>query len=120
MAMSASQVQSSPQYRAPNPRNFHPNMVQGGFQRPPLRGPRPQQGQYTPKHLLYCTHCKFTGHTYEECWKRIGYPPGYGPRYPQSPRPQAAAATTVYQPGVIDGLSSLNLTPEQYHTFIMF
>ncbi|CAN1328951.1 Retrovirus-related Pol polyprotein from transposon RE2 [Linum perenne] len=110
MAMSAAQ---SSQYRPPQPRFPHGGTPRGILPRPSQRGPRPQ-GTYSSRSHLHCTYCKFTGHTYEECWKRIGYPPGYTPRYSQTPtpRPQVAAASS-HQPGLIDRLSGLNLTQEQ-------
>ncbi|CAN1833001.1 Retrovirus-related Pol polyprotein from transposon RE1, partial [Linum perenne] len=110
MAMNAYQApQQISQFRPPQPRYSQGGTSRGILARPPQRGMRPQ-GSYNSKQHLFCTHCKFNGHVYEECWKRIGYPPGYGPR---TPRPQVAAATS-YQPGLIDGLSSLNLTQEQF------
>ncbi|CAN1778567.1 hypothetical protein LINPERHAP1_LOCUS14426 [Linum perenne] len=107
-------VTQSTQFRPSQPRFSPGNMPRGILQRPPQRGPRPQS-TYSSKSHLYCTYCKFSGHVYEECWKRIGYPPGYVPRYSQTPtpRPPQAASATSLQPGLVNGLSGLNLTQEQ-------
>ena len=41
---------------------------------------RPNQGKTQKRERPICTHCGFSGHTIDKCYKLHGYPPGYQPR----------------------------------------
>lgn len=41
------------------------------------RGGQNHQGRTTGYKRRYCSHCKISGHNYENCWKVHGYPLGF-------------------------------------------
>ena len=41
---------------------------------------RPNQGRSQKMEKSICSHCGFTGHTIDKCYKLHGYPLGYRPR----------------------------------------
>ncbi|KAL1564923.1 hypothetical protein AAHA92_07203 [Salvia divinorum] len=83
-------------------------------QRPPYRNGPPthtaatgRPGNRPDKSDLWCSHCKKSNHTYDTCFRRLGYPEWWGDR-PRTKTPQSEAKMAV---GVKGEGESARITP---------
>lgn len=80
-------------------------------------------GQYYKKYSTgnkkpVCTHCGYTGHTQDKCYKKHGYPPGWKPRSRnQGSVNQTQGPMAVHQSQTEAGLS---FTHEDFKKFLEF